>query len=842
MARRPDKKAPARNPPKPAGKNPPPAAAIAPRPSGWKVWRFRLLAAFGAPLLFLILLEAGLRLTGFGYPTSFLLPQDHGGRKTFSQNNQFGWRFFGPQMAREPAPFSIARSKPAGVVRIFVFGESAAYGDPDPAFGVSRMLLAMLELRYPGVKFEVINTALTGINSNVILPIARDCAKADGDIWVIYMGNNEVVGPFGGGTVFGSQAPPVAMIRAGLALKTTRTGELLDTLVRLLHKPPPEKSEWGGMLMFVDQQLRAEDPRMNAVYRNFQQNLADIIAAGHRRGAGIVVSTVGVNLRECAPFGSAHRPGLSDSQKTMWDQDYQAGVMAQNSSAFSIAAARFRDAAAIDDTFADLRFRQATCALALGDAPEARKQFAAARDLDTLRFRCDSRLNDLIRQTASHREAEHILFADSEASFAQNSDAGIPGTNLFYEHVHLKFHGNYLLAQTLAPQIAKLLPGAVASRIPAAQPWPSEDDCARRLGWSDWNLYSSLSEIANRISSPPFTGQINHDVQLQNLKALMARTAPASQMAGLRDAHRRCEAAVSLAPDDPVLRGQLASFYHMDGNLTNAEIEIRHALELLPDCSEFWSDYGTVLAAQQRYPEAADSFQRAFKLDPEDVWSICNHAEALIKLDRRDEAVREYHRALAVKPRFGPAWLSLGQLLEQMGRKTEAEDCYHKALANPVHRAPELTSLARFCRDRGWFVDAIKNYDEAIQLNPEDAVLYYEAAQCLDSLNRHDEAAARFAEAERLAPDSEQVHFLYGIELGRAGKMDGAIAEFREAVRIMPDLVEARLNLGIALSQAGSNVEALAQFQEVLQRSPTNALAQQYSETLRAKIPGTPGH
>ena len=236
------KNAPSRNPSPSAGK--PPASNAKPAgPTGWKLWRFRLLAAFGAPALFILLLELGLRVAGFGYPTGFLLPRVHDGRETYSQNNQFGWRFFGAEMAREPVAFSIPRIKPPNTVRIFVFGESAAYGDPDPSFGLSRMLQALLEFRYPGVKFEVVNTALTGINSNVILPIARDCAGADGDIWVIYMGNNEVVGPFGAGTVFGAQAPPVAVIRAGLAFKTTRVGELFDALFAPSTNRPRTKAK-----------------------------------------------------------------------------------------------------------------------------------------------------------------------------------------------------------------------------------------------------------------------------------------------------------------------------------------------------------------------------------------------------------------------------------------------------------------------------------------------------------------------------------------------------------------------------------------------------------------------
>ncbi len=67
---------------------------------------------------------------------------------------------------------------------------------------------------------------MTAINSHVILPIARDCAAQNGDFWVIYMGNNEVVGPYGSGTVFGAQAANLALVRAGCGVQghAHRTG------------------------------------------------------------------------------------------------------------------------------------------------------------------------------------------------------------------------------------------------------------------------------------------------------------------------------------------------------------------------------------------------------------------------------------------------------------------------------------------------------------------------------------------------------------------------------------------------------------------------------------------
>ena len=150
----------------------------APRLSRRRLRYFRLIALAGIPLFFFGLLELVLRLCGFGYPTAFLLKSSNHDENTFVQNNQFGWRFFGPRMSRTPNAISIPRKKPSNLIRILVFGGSAAYGDPQPRFGLPRMLEAMLELRHPDRQFEVVNAAMTGINSHVVLPLARDCTQA----------------------------------------------------------------------------------------------------------------------------------------------------------------------------------------------------------------------------------------------------------------------------------------------------------------------------------------------------------------------------------------------------------------------------------------------------------------------------------------------------------------------------------------------------------------------------------------------------------------------------------------------------------------------------------------
>ena len=808
-------------------------AAGGPRLAGGKLWLFRLAALVLAPIVCFGLAELVLVLTGFGYPTAFLLTAQRGEQDVLVQNNQFGWRFFGRDLARWPYPVSIPRSKATNTVRIFVLGESAARGEPQPDFGVARVLQAMLSLKYPGVRFEVVNTAMTAINSHAIMPIARDCATAQGDVWVVYMGNNEVVGPFGAGTVFGSQAAPLTLIRASLALKATRMGQFLDSTTQWFQKSPLDDTGWGGMTMFLNQQVRADDPRMSGVHHHFERNLAEIIRAGHQSGAGGVVSTVAVNLKDCPPLASAHRRGLSESDKSNWDLRYQLGAAAQEAGNNQEAAEHFKAAAALDDTFAELRFRLGQCALALGDSLEAQRHFQVARDLDTLRFRCDGKLNDIIRQAATNRANERILLADTERVFAGQNHAGLPGEEFFCEHVHLTFDGNYLLARTLAEKVEKVLPAWVAARNVTETPWPSQADCARRLDRSGWNEAAALNSIIATLNDPPFTGQLHHETQMRRLEAALAKLAVATQPAGVSQALRLSEKALADAPDDPALYKLLAIMKKAAGDFAGAAAAARRELELLPSDAESWALLGAILAQQNQLDPAAVAFRRGFQLGPQGIKSSLDLAGALATLGKHEEAIREYRRILAMKPRWVPALLQLGQVVEKLGRKAETEVYFRPALTNRSHRLPELMELGGFFQSRGAFQSAVEVYQSAIKLNPSNALLQLGAGRNLASLGRYEAAARHSAEAVRLVPEFVEARLLHGIVLRRRGLVPPAIEQFQEALRLRPESVDARLNLGLLLAQTGRGAEAFGLFQEVLQRNPTNALALKYVQSLR---------
>jgi hypothetical protein len=329
-----------------------------PAPQSRRRW-FRVLALL-SPILLLGLAELGLHLAGYGWATSFFLERRQEGRTLLVENPKFGWRFFPPAIARTPQPLSLAATKPAGTIRIFVFGESAAMGDPEPSYVFPRQLERILTARAPSHKFEVVNTAMTAINSHVIREIARDCAPQQGDFWVVYAGNNEVVGPFGAGTIFGRQAPGLAVVRASLLVKSTRLGQWLGSLRPRSAGP----LEWQGMEMFLRNQVRSDAPGLQIVHENFARNLAAIIELGRRSGATVLLATVPVNLKDSPPFASQHRLDLSAAQLDEWDKCFARGRSAQETSRFADALAAYNEASQIDAEFAELPFRRAVCELA----------------------------------------------------------------------------------------------------------------------------------------------------------------------------------------------------------------------------------------------------------------------------------------------------------------------------------------------------------------------------------------------------------------------------------------------------------------------------------------------
>ncbi len=734
-----------------------PAASLPAR----RKWLFRLLAVFVVPLIFLGAVELCLRLVGFGFDPHFFKPEQVNGKDCYVANENFGLRFFPRGMVRFPPPVVMPRTKAPDTFRIFIFGESAALGDPRPNYGAGSYLEVLLAERFPQAKFEFINTSITAINSHAILPIARECADYAGDLWIIYMGNNEMVGPFGAATVFGAQAPALWWVRMQLQLRQWRLSQLLLSVGELRQPAKSAEARWQGMEMFMQNQVRPDDPGKQRVYRNFERNLDDILQAGLAAHAKIVLSTVAVNLKDCPPFGSV--PFATNRAAS--EQLCRGGAAALAEGRFEDARSAFEAASASGDQSAEVQFQLATSLLHLTNAPAARRHFLQAAVHDTLPFRADLRVNDSIQAAARRLAGESVTLCDAAEALSATSPQGVPGEELFYEHVHLNPNGNYALALTWAAAVEKLLPPELKHGANSA--WVSQTECEQWLGLTAWNRVSILDEVLQRIQRPPFSGQSGHAKRAARLEKDIAELRQQSTDAAAATAREIYERALQRAPEDFRLHANYAEFLEARRDWKPAIAARRKVCQLVP--ASYFPQYalGVVLKEAGELAEARKTLLRAvaLKSDESDVrleLGIVCARQGDWETARREMELAQ--RSGSGDPRIP---LYLGEVLWKLNRRDEAVAALRNAVRlDPTNWQPRYR-LAHNLAQQGDFAAAAAEYREALRLDPTSLRIKLGLAAALPNLGRREEALQQLREVLQVEPANRTAQELERKLLGR---------------------------------------------------------------------------
>ena len=549
------------------------------------------------PLLFFVLLEFSLMALGVGTSFDYFHEIDINGQSHYQENPDFADQFYPPSLNIGPLENTFIEERSPELIRVYVLGGSAALGFPLKNHGFDRLLAAQLRAALPSRKIEVINTAMTSVNSHVVYEVARSIPRNSADFAVILMGNNEVVGPYGPGTFNQNFLANITLIRGIQALKRTRIWQALNSL-NLQIRPTDAKQdlEWEGMQMFTNHGVAHDDPRMESVYGHYEDNLISIIEALRKKGIHILLSSVPVNLRHSAPYLSVHSPELSNDQLDQWHELTRRGSQSSDQENWADAIGHFQAALEIDPDYADTHFRLATAFENVANFQEAKTHYQRALDLDALRFRADTRINQIIQKVAASVESDTFSFVDNAAAFEQASQPFQPGWNLLLEHVHYDFSGNHVLAAEISRSIMSNL-GASDDY----QPLPGIE-VARRIGFPNHDTIEDIKNLQGMIQHPPFPGQSNY-IELQNfLRETLERVT--REVGSSRDVVQRRRDIVSSGHADWKVHFELAVLNQRLRNSTAMYYHLNQILEQYPHNRETYMKIAEAMSKDGKWREA----------------------------------------------------------------------------------------------------------------------------------------------------------------------------------------------------------------------------------------------
>lgn len=369
------------------------------------------------PFLLILLIEGGLRLASYGDNLDLFIPVPREGYEQFLMVNPIvGKKYFQEFQYDMPANDIFLKKKSEETFRIFVMGSSTVVGFPyGDNLMFSRILHKRLQEAYPEKKIEMINTAITAINSFTLADYAPQIARYEADAVLVYAGHNEFYGAFGVGSNE-SMSKSRTLTRMHLSLMNLKLYQLLRNFATFISgRIKGETSDQvSGTLMkriVADQSISRESEIYQLAMKRYRQNMEDLMATFSKSEIPVFLSQVISNVKDIKPLSA-------------------------------LSAGRENEALRI--------FNRARLAYQQGAYEEARDLFYEAKDMDGVRFRASEDVNRIIHEMALEYEISEIPMIQD---FQEKSLGGIIGNELLTEHVHPNFEGSFVMADAFFKEI-----------------------------------------------------------------------------------------------------------------------------------------------------------------------------------------------------------------------------------------------------------------------------------------------------------------------------------------------------------------------------------------------------
>ncbi|TAM78773.1 MAG: tetratricopeptide repeat protein [Acidobacteria bacterium] len=217
------------------------------------------------------------------------------------------------------------------------------------------------------------------------------------------------------------------------------------------------------------------------------------------------------------------------------------------------------------------------------------------------------------------------------------------------------------------------------------------------------------------------------------------------------------------------------------GDLRNAEAELRQAVRLAPNESAYLAFLGAVLGMEQKLPESTSYLEKALRLDPLDLRTRRNLASNQFQMGQFQAARQNLERVLKVESGETTSILLLGMVDEEL------KD-YQNALA------------------------LLESVPQEVQKHSKAQVAL---ARCYYQTGRSDKAREVLRGLESHS-DGPQGIFLGGQAADHAGDFDLAEQLFRSVWATYPDRASLGYNVALAQYHAGHIKESQATLQGLL--------------------------
>lgn len=248
---------------------------------------------------------------------------------------------------------------------------------------------------------------------------------------------------------------------------------------------------------------------------------------------------------------------------------------------------------------------------------------------------------------------------------------------------------------------------------------------------------------------------------------------------------------IRLMPDNVAAHAGRAEVTADQGNLIDAMIDYRRAIQLSPRDPDLYAELAECQTRLEHWDEAEAELDRALEIEPDHVRALTYRALLRSHLDRQQEALADLDHAVRVAPQHVELYVHRGMIYRQLGENDRAFSEFHQAIFRRRDFAPAYLERARAFLEQG-------NIERA-----------------MDDL----ESAATHA------PGSGQAFAVRASVHYQEGHYQRAVDDLQKALERQPQDPQFRLQLAEAYASQGKHVLAIETLTGIIEQHPELAVA-----------------
>ncbi|MEO1984044.1 MAG: hypothetical protein ABGZ24_26315 [Fuerstiella sp.] len=340
--------------------------------------------------------------------------------------------------------------------RIFSVGGSTTYGRPyDDTTSFTGWLRELLPHADPSRKWDVINAGGISYASYRVAKVMQELTDYQPDLFIVYCGHNEFLEYR---TYRDLRTTFPGLTAVGGMLSHTRTYAVMHSAWQADSATPTRRPTWqlpAEVVTLLDNSVGPQDYHRNETLKNqikhhYDLNLQRMVTIARGAGARILFVVPASNLKDSSPFKSDGGRSVTRNQLQQIENLHRSADHLSSVGQTEKALAEIENALAIDPQLAALHYRHGQLLYSMGRFERSRQAFDTAINEDICPLRILPDMQDAVRRVGTELSVSCVDFALLVESESEN---GIPGNDLFLDHVHPGIRTNRLLALAIIDKL-----------------------------------------------------------------------------------------------------------------------------------------------------------------------------------------------------------------------------------------------------------------------------------------------------------------------------------------------------------------------------------------------------